>query len=77
MLEVSFSATLPDILLLEKDRLSKERLADYFRVNLCPYAGESESEAEEDFCTAAFGMQLYKNVGGLRLYLTEEGAAAG
>ena len=77
LLEVSFSAALPDIGLLEKDRLSKERLADYFRVNLCRYAGESESEAEEDFCTSAFGMQLYKHVGGLRLYLTEEAAAAG
>ena len=35
LLEVNFSAALPDIGLLEKDRLSKERLADYFRVNLC------------------------------------------
>ena len=77
LLEVSFSATLPDIALLEKDRLSKERLADYFRVNLCAYAGSCESEAEEDFCTSAFGMQLYKNAGGLRMYLTEEGVAAG
>ena len=57
MLEVNFSATLPDIGLLEKDRLSKERRADYFRVNLCPYAGSCESETEEDFCTNAFGMQ--------------------
>ena len=47
------------------------------RFNLCPYAGSCESETEEDFCTNAFGMQLYKNVGGLRLYLTEDGAAAG
>ena len=77
MLEVNFLATLPDIGLLEKDRLSKERLADYFRVNLCAYAGSCESETEEDFCTSAFGMLSYKNVGGLRMYLTEEGAAAG
>ena len=63
LLEVSFFATLPDIALLEKDRLSKERLADYFRVKLCAYAGTCDSEAEEDCCTSAFGMQLYKNAG--------------
>jgi len=77
LLEVNFSAHLPDIGLLESGPLAKERIADYFRVNLCPYAGDNKDEAEEEFCTTAFGMQLYKNVGGLRLYLTEEGRAAG
>ena len=75
LLEVNFSATLPDTALLEKDSLSKERLAEYFRVNLCSYAGSCNVEAEEEFCTSAFGMKLYKG-NGLRMYLTEEGVAA-
>jgi hypothetical protein len=73
LLEVSFSAVLPDMALLEKDRLSKERLADFFRVNLCTYAGSCISEAEEDFCSSAFGMKLYK-AGDTRMYLTEAAA---
>ena len=76
LLEINLCAKLPNISLLEKDRLTKERLADYFRVNLCDYKGSCEGEAKEEFCTEAFSMSLYK-ADGLRLYITKDGVARG